>query len=75
LGDQNQNYLKFQKLKNIIKKKSKPNPSNKVRLSWRTYVVKDISWRNEMVHGESRHVKHHIINGPNLFHPGSAMLH
>jgi len=28
-----------------------------------------------MVHGESRHVEHHIINGPDLFHPGSAMLH
>ena len=28
-----------------------------------------------MVHGESRYIKHNIINGPNLLHPGPAMLH
>lgn len=28
-----------------------------------------------MIHGESRDIKHNIINGPYFFHPGSAMLH
>lgn len=28
-----------------------------------------------MIHGESWYIKHNIINGPHLFHPGSTMLH